>query len=328
MDKLDIEEVVNKIFDGKIIYHEGSDYKIEQVRFDIIKNRFIASLDSLDEEGEKSAEILVDRALFSSIFNSLASTPAGQPFIAEDGQYEKTKELINILNGGKNGKGEGKFIQLGLLSTDLGRKGKEISGPQAAAKDMVRMIQEIRIAKPKINEDKNAVHNIIREKYSAVFKDHKISAEVNRYNFYLFQLEQMRKAEFVRLDDDKKTVDLSGIKGFCPVEKAKKFSPLLVTPNINVELTAFTETYEQLMELPNSQYFADEFYKNTSSLYIAEGYSQATIENNMILQLLLLNGYLNIEDITRGRITEKVNRETLAAAKFAVVKKLSEKDKK
>ena len=27
------------------------------------------------------------------------------------------------------------------------------------------------------------------------------------------------------------------------------------------------------------------------------GYSSSTIENNMILQLLLLNGYLNIEDI-------------------------------
>jgi hypothetical protein len=48
----------------------------------------------------------------------------------------------------------------------------------------------------------------------------------------------------------------------------------------------------------------------------------------MILQLLLINGYLNIEDITRGRITEKVNRETLAAAKFAVVKRLKEKNKK
>ena len=102
----------------------------------------------------------------------------------------------------------------------------------------------------------------------------------------------------------------------------------MVTPNINIELSAFTETYEQLMDLPHSNNFADEFYANTKSLYIPEGYSKETIQNDMILQLLLLNGYINIEDITRGRITEKVNRETLAAAKFAVVKKLSEKNKK
>ena len=74
-------------------------------------------------------------------------------------------------------------------------------------------------------------------------------------------------------------------------------------------------------------YICEEFYKNTGSLYIAEGYTIETIQNNMILQLLLLNGYLNIEDIPRGRITEKVNRETLAAAKFAVVKRLKEKNK-
>ena len=327
MDKVDIEEVVNKIFDGKILNKNEFKYEITKVRFDIVKNRFMASLVSVDKDEQNSIEVLVDREMFSSIFNSLASTPAGQPFIAEDGQYEMTKHLIDILKGGKQSKKAGKQIQLGILSTDLGRKGKEISGPAAAAKDMVRMIQEVRIAKPEINKSKNFIHNVVREKYQHIFNNHKTSSEVTRYNFYLYQLEQMRKAEFVRMDDDKTSVDLSGIKGFCPVEKSKKFSPLLVTPNTNIELTGFTETYEQLMELPNSKVFADEFYKNTSSLYIAEGYSEETIENNMILQLLLMNGYLNIEDITRGRITEKVNRETLAAAKFAVVKKLSEKKK-
>jgi len=328
MDKLDIEDVVNKIFNTKVIVYEGNKYRIDKVKFDIIKNRFTASMSSLDETETDVTEILLDRAIFSSLFNSLASTPAGQPFIAEEGQYELTKHLVNILKGGEKGKGSGQHIQLGLLSTDLGRKGKEISGPQAAAKDMINMIQEVRIAKPEINENKNYIHNTIKEKYSHIFKAHKSSSEVSRYNFFLFQLEQMRKAEFVRLDDNKKSVDLSGIKGFTPVDKSKVFSPLLVTPNINIELTGFTETYEQLMELPNSKKYADEFYKSTGLLYVAEGYSTATIENNMILQLLLLNGYLNIEDISRGRITEKVNRETLATAKFAVVKKLKEINKK
>lgn len=328
MEKVDIEEVVNKIFDNKLLKRSDTNYRITKVKFDIVKNRFTASLSSIESEVQKTIETLVDREMFSSIFNSLASTPAGQPFIAEDGQYEMTKHLIDILKGGKQGNKAAKQIQLGILSTDLGRKGKEISGPAAAAKDMVRMIQEVRISKPEINKSKNFIHNIVREKYQHIFNDHKTSSEVTRYNFYLYQLEQMRKAQFVRLDDEKKSVNLSGIKGFCPVEKNKKFSPLLVTPNTNIELTGFTETYEQLMELPNSKVFADEFYKSTSLLYIAEGYSKETIENNMILQLLLINGYLNIEDITRGRITEKVNRETLAAAKFAVVKKLSEKNKK
>ena len=161
-----------------------------------------------------------------------------------------------------------------------------------------------------------------------IFNGSKSSSEIARYNFYLYQLEEMQKSKFVRLDDEKKEVNLKGIKGFRSLDKKKKFSPLLVTPNINIELSAFTETYEQLMELPNSQKYADEFYKTTNSLYIAEGYSDVTIVNNMILQLLLINGYLTIEDISIGRITEKVNRETLAAAKFAVVKRLNDNNKK
>jgi hypothetical protein len=78
------------------------------------------------------------------------------------------------------------------------------------------------------------------------------------------------------------------------------------------------------MSLPSNPEFADEFYEDTAGLYIAEGYSTDTIVNNMILQLLIVSGYLTIEDITRGRITEKVNRETLAAAKYAAVRKMKE----
>ena len=78
------------------------------------------------------------------------------------------------------------------------------------------------------------------------------------------------------------------------------------------------------MSLPNNPEFAAEFYEDSDKLYLAEGYGVDTIVNNMILQLLIINGYLTIEDITRGRITEKVNRETIAAAKFAAIKKLKE----
>ena len=44
----------------------------------------------------------------------------------------------------------------------------------------------------------------------------------------------------------------------------------------------------------------------------------------MIVQLLLKNGYIGVEDLSRGKITEKANRETIAAAKFAAVRKYKE----
>jgi hypothetical protein len=132
-------------------------------------------------------------------------------------------------------------------------------------------------------------------------------------------MEQMRKAKFVRIDNPKKEVDLSRLKGFKPVTKEKEFSPLLVTPNLNIELSSFSETYLQLMNLPNIAEFALEFARVSDTLYLAEGYNQETVVNNLVIQLLLMNGYILPEDLTRGSIVEKVNRETIAAAKYAAM---------
>ncbi len=74
------------------------------------------------------------------------------------------------------------------------------------------------------------------------------------------------------------------------------------------------------MNLPNIPENADEFYEDCKNLYIADGYNKETIINNIILQLLLISGYILIEDLNRGHITEKVNREVIAAAKSAVLR--------
>jgi hypothetical protein len=182
IDKIDIEDVVNKIFNGKKFKIKNDSYKILKVHFDIIKNKFIATCsafpkDKTDETVESKKEFLIDREIFSGIFNSLASTPAGQPFLAEEGQIESRTSLINILKGGKDGNGKGKNIRLGILSTDLGRKGKEITGPQAAAEDMKTMIHEVRIYRNDINEKKNFVQKLVYEKYSHIFTVINITAK-------------------------------------------------------------------------------------------------------------------------------------------------------
>ncbi len=305
IDKIDIEEIINKIFVGKKFVKDNSEVLIKKVNFDIIKNRFIAL-------GNKDVNVIIDRGLFNQIFNALASTPAGQPFINEDGELNASKHLIEVLKTG-----EGKKIQLGILSTDIGRKGKEITGPQIAAEDMRKLIREVRISRPEINQNKNKVKKLIHERYQYIFNDHKSNSEIYRYNFWLWQMEKMRNAKFVRIDNPKKEVDLSKLNNY--KDKDQSFSPLLLTPNMNIELSSFSETYLQLMNLPDITEFALEFNKVADKLYIAEGYNEETVVNNMILQLLLMNGYILIIDLTRGSIIEKVNRETIAAAKYAAL---------
>ena len=58
-------------------------------------------------------------------------------------------------------------------------------------------------------------------------------------------------------------------------------------------------------------------------MYIADGYSEETNINNMIVQLLILEGYISSDDLAQGSVIEKVNRETIAAAKHAVVQYLN-----
>ena len=41
----------------------------------------------------------------------------------------------------------------------------------------------------------------------------------------------------------------------------------------------------------------------------------------------MMDGYIELDDLTQGRITEKVNRETIAAAKYAVLKELERRAK-
>ncbi len=310
IDKINLDEMVNKIFIGRSIEKNGLACEITAVNFDIIKNRFVATL--VSDEGQ--IKEIIDRSMFNALFNALASTPGGQPFIDYEGETEIKKHLVEVLKTG-----EGKKIQLGILSTDIGRKGKEITGPQMAAEDMRRLIREVRINRPELNENKNKVNAMIHKAYKHIFNDEMGNSEIYRYNFWLWQMEEMRKADFVRLDDKKKKVDLSRLKGFKPVAKDKVFSPLLLTPSLNIELSGFSETYLQLMNLPNIAEFAVEFAEVSEELYVADGYSEETVVNNMILQLLLMNGYILPVDLTRGSIIEKVNRETIAAAKYAAL---------
>lgn len=311
LDKIDLLDVVRQIFVDKII----AGGVIDDVSFDVIQNRFMA----ITQQGE----YVIDRKIFSSIFDSVASTPGGQPFIDQDNQVETVMNLIECLRGGKDGKGKARNIQCGVLSTEIGKKGREITGPQKAAAALKQLIQEVRVNRPEINQGKIKVKSLLNEKYRHIFGGNMNSSEIGRYNFYLYQLEQMRKADIRRMDNKAKRVDITNLVDFVPADRKREFSPLLVTPNLNIELSSFAETFEELMSLPNYSDFAAEFAARVDQLYVADGYSPETNVNNMIVQLLLMESYISTEDIAAGSVIEKVNRETIAAAKYAVVKFLN-----
>jgi aspartate/methionine/tyrosine aminotransferase len=315
IDQINLEEIVNKIFAGKKFCEDDKEWTIQRVDFDIIKNRFVAVMVSDGVEKQQ----LVDRHLFNTLFDSLASTPAGQPFVAEEGEFESKKHLIEALKSG-----EGKKVQLGILSTDIGRKGKEITGPQIAAEDMRRLIREVRNKRPDINRNKNSVKNLIAKKYAAVFEVAEPNAEIDRYNFWLWQMEQMRKARLVRLDRPEEEIDLSNLKTH--LDASRRFQPLLVTPGMNRELSAMSETYGQLLDLPHMEILVTVFEQSAEKVFVADNYTKETQINNIMVQLLLLNRLILSDDLTKGMVMHKVDRETLAAARKVAVDLVEKKN--
>lgn len=321
IELINLEEIVNKIFVGKTVMEYENTWTIQKVDFDIIKNRFVATLVEEAEEDAKEKQQLIDRNLFNTLFDSLASTPSGQPFVAEEGELESKKHLIEVLKNAS-----GKKIQLGILSTDLGRKGKEITGPQIAAEDMRKLIREVRYARPDINENKNRIKTQIRQTYAAAFGKQGGNAEIDRYNFWLWQMEEMQKAQLYHIDKPGEAIDLSKMKK--RVDPKQKFQPLLVTPNLNREISGMSETYKQLMHLPHMNSLVDTFMQYCQQIFVADNYGQETVVNNIVLQLVLMNGNILPQDLTQGVLMHKLDRETLAAAKHVAFEILNKKPEK
>ncbi len=96
---------------------------------------------------------------------------------------------------------------------------------------------------------------------------------------------------------------------------------------MNRELSAMSETYHQLLHLPNMTSLISTFRQYAGQVYIAGNYAQETQVNNIIIQMLLLDHHILSDDLTKGRLMHKVDRETLAAAKQAALEILKEKGK-
>lgn len=64
------------IFVNRRFVRDGISYLIEDVSFDMIQNRFIATAVYESDNEKIYTDVVIDRKIFSSMFDSLASTPA------------------------------------------------------------------------------------------------------------------------------------------------------------------------------------------------------------------------------------------------------------
>ena len=113
------------IFVNRRFVRDGISYLIEDVSFDMIQNRFIATAVYESDNEKIYTDVVIDRKIFSSMFDSLASMPGGQPFISEEGQVECVENLILCLRAeAKTARARAREIQCGVLSTEIGKRAR------------------------------------------------------------------------------------------------------------------------------------------------------------------------------------------------------------
>ena len=112
--------------------------------------------------------------------------------------------------------------------------------------------------------------------------------------------------------------NLTGILGwYSPPDPDAEFSPILVLPNLHLELSGLGSTYKQVSDLPGQQAASKQFLSLADQLYIATGYDRALIVHNLVVQMLILRGLIDPHDLVESRVLTRVSTNTLAAALHA-----------
>ncbi|MDZ4217314.1 MAG: hypothetical protein U1C97_03305, partial [Candidatus Gracilibacteria bacterium] len=144
--RFEADQMVRDLFKGQTILEDdlwklsdagGQTWTIEDTDYDLFQNQYQVALRS--EHGEQKTTLL-DRAIFDRIYNPIASTYCGNPFIDPRGMESLLRHF------GEKMKDAG--VITGTLYTQLAVKGRQFSGPARASQDVFSFIQR----DPRINE--------------------------------------------------------------------------------------------------------------------------------------------------------------------------------
>ncbi|MBI5753970.1 aminotransferase class I/II-fold pyridoxal phosphate-dependent enzyme [Candidatus Peregrinibacteria bacterium] len=193
--------------------------KIIDIDYNPRENRFYATLDT---NGGKQT-VPLNREIFDQVFNPIASTYCGNPFIDPRGMDVILREFARA------------FKEAGVITstiyTELAVPGEQFSGPARAAQAEIEFIQ----TDPRINErfqNNKKVATALPEKYGTkVFGQGAIPQKLEAYNLYLNEIQQSHNIHLV--DGKGQTIPIK-TPYFTNIKKSSdtEFEPKLMTPEI------------------------------------------------------------------------------------------------
>lgn len=265
------KQMVRDLFNGTTI---------TDIDYNVHENRFYAIINS----SESSKKLPLDRNIFDQVFNPIASTYCGNPFIDPRGMDKILRRF------GKTMKKAG--VITGTLYTELARPGEQFSGPARAAQDIIDFIQTDSRINERFQGNKKTVSAALVKKYEhgnkampQLFGQEALPQRLEAYNLWLWERQQSDSIHIV--DGSGKTIPLKtpyfeNIK----MPSGEEFEPSLITPEIDQHLKAILNNPDAAnVNVENYEPNLDEY----SHIKAADSMEE------LIYQILLANGVMKLD---------------------------------
>ncbi len=285
--------IAKDLFKGKKIEFNGESRTIESVDYKPLKNRFEVTLSGSPE----SLHVELDRKIFDQIYNPIASTFCGNPFIHPEGMDKVLSRFAEAMtNSG---------VITGTIYTQLGVKGQEFSGPAQASQALLDFVSK----DPRINErfqaNKAKVYKALTEKYGIeAFGQADLPERLQAHNLLLME---RKESDSIRLIDAKgETINVETPHYKYDSEKqSEAFNPSMLVPEIENEIRSICESDKYANNLEGFTYDKSDF----------NGIKQWDSKEELIYQILLKTGVIQLGYAPNQ--LQKVPAEVRKAAKIA-----------
>lgn len=301
------KKMVHDLFVGKSIGEE----QIISTRLDAQSGEFYVTLK--DASGKKRESKLLRNEIFAKIFNSVASTYCGNPFVDPVGMDKIIEQF------GKDMQSAG--IITGTLYTQLKIPGMEFEGPERAAQSLVDfMISDERII-ARFQKQKKEVNAALRDAYGDhVIQSGSLPLSVEKWNLHLYERQTSDQANPVNSKGEIIDIETPHYKSNARNSRSglkPKFKPSLATQEVHSTIENICSNEEnQHINLSDYTFNTDDYFKMDGSKVAKD--SKIRKWNNpqeLIYQILILNGIIELGS-KEGFLYEQIE-EVMKAQKIA-----------
>lgn len=224
------KNMVRKLFVGKKV--DGKE--ITDVSYAPRENHFYVDL--RDENGKTEKVILDREGVFNKIYNPVASTYCGNPFVSPQGRAQKLERFAEIMKQAG--------VITGTLFTQLKVAGMEFDGPARASQNLLKFLLEDERINARFQMHIRKVDQDLRDKYGAeVLNSSSIPDDVIAHNLAL--LERHESDNVCPIDSKGSPIHLKTPQyQYNPAAQKQPFNPKLATPEIVAVISDVCENAE------------------------------------------------------------------------------------